>query len=141
MKISQVKTSFEAPRQTYQLKTSFRQLVGLEEKEKSGKKNLFSMYLFDECMYSPTSASNKKKLVPKEKIGQAQSKEVKFLLSPTRSRSRPCQSITLIYFHHPPIILNLFPFSLLVVLKNYRKALFYYRKQKYIEHKFIFAIT
>jgi len=104
------------------------------------------MCLFDECMYSPTPASNKNKLVPKEKklVKPSQKKsnfDFLLLCSNAPTKPRPCQSITFIYFHHPPIILKLFPFSLLVVPKYYRKTLFYYRKQKYIEQKFVFAIT
>jgi len=40
----------------------------------------------------------------------------KFSNSPTRPR--PCESITLIYFHHPPIIIKLISFSLLTVRKT-----------------------
>ena len=40
-------------------------------KRKGGEKNHFSMYLFDECRFSPTSTRNKNELPPKkEKIGQ-----------------------------------------------------------------------
>jgi len=49
-----------------------------EKRKRKKAINLCSMYLFDECMYSPTSVNNKNKLVPKGKTGQAFSKEVKF---------------------------------------------------------------
>ena len=103
-KRSQVKTSFEVPRQTYQLKTSLRRLVGLEEKREKNKRNPCSMYIFDECMYSLAFASNKNKLVPKGKFFKPSQKKSNFdfllLFSNAPTRPRPCQSITLIYFHH-----------------------------------------
>ncbi len=80
------------------------------------------MHLFDECMYAPTSASNKNKLAPKGKLVKPNLNKSNFdfllLFSNAPTRPRPCQSITLIYFHHPPTILKLLPFSLLVVLKT-----------------------
>jgi len=65
----------------------------------------------------------------KEKNGQNSSQrksnlEFLLLLSDAPEGPRPCQSINLNYFHHPPIIPKIFPFSFLVVLKYYRKALF-----------------
>jgi len=103
------------------------------------------MHLFDECMFSPTSARNKNKLVPKGNFVNPGQKKSNFdfllLCSNAPTRPRPCQSITLIYFHHPPIILKLLPFNFLVVLKKVQDALFYYKIQKYIEQEFVFAIT
>jgi len=95
------------------------------------------MHLFDESIYSPTSVSNKNKLVPKGKLVKPSQKKSNFdfllLCSNVPIGPRPCQSITLIYFHHAPIILKLLPFNSLVVLKNYKI-------EKYIEQKFVFAI-
>jgi len=105
-----------------------RWLVGLEEKREKNKINPYSMHLFDKCMYSPTSASNKNKLVPKGKLVKPSENKSNFdfllLLSNAPTRPRSCQSITLIYFHHPPIILKLLPFSLLAVLENYSMLYF-----------------
>ena len=96
-------------------------------------------------MYAPTSTSNKNKLVPKGKLVKPSEKKSNFdfllLCSNAPTRPRPCQSITLIYFHHPIITPKLLPLIFLVVSKHYRKNLFYYKKQKYIKHTFIFSIT
>lgn len=81
------------------------------------------MCLFDERMYSPkhlqatkTSWYQNKKLV---KPSQKKSNFGSLLLcSNAPTRPRPCQSITLIYFHHPPIILELYPFNFLSVLEE-----------------------
>lgn len=81
------------------------------------------MYLFDECRCSPTSTRNKNKLHQRKKeyIKPNQKKsnfDFLLLFSNAPTRPRPCQSITLIFFHHPPIILKLFPTNLLVFLKK-----------------------
>ena len=92
------------------------------------------MYLFDEFGCSPISISNKNKLAPKKrKIDQNSSQRksnLEFLLlcSEAPEGPSPCKSIILIYFHNPLIIPNILPLIFLV-LKYYRNALFYYRKQ------------
>lgn len=47
---------------------------------------------------------------------------------------RPCQSITIVHFQHPPIISKSFPFIFLTILKLYRKP-------KYIGHNFFYHIS
>ena len=103
------------------------------------------MYLSNECRCFPTSRSNKNKLAPKEKACQNSSQtKSNFDLFPlcldAPDRPIPCKSITLISFHHPPIIPKIFPLIFLIVLKCYKKALFCYRKPKYTKHKKIYII-
>jgi len=84
--------------------------------------------LLHACMYSPTSASNKNMLVPKGKLVKPSQKKSNFdfllIRSIAPTRPRPCQSITLIYFHHLSIILKLLPLIFLAILKNYRMLCF-----------------
>ncbi len=95
-------------------------------------KNICSMYLSRECRCSPTSTSNKNKLATKRKVDHNPSQnksnfDFLLLCSNAPTRPRPFQPITLIYFHHPPIIPKVFPFIFLVVLKCYMKVLFFYK--------------
>jgi len=64
------------------------------KKRKKNKRNPCSMHIFDKCMYSPTSASNKNKLVPKGKLVGPSEKKSNFdfllLFSNAPTRPRPC---------------------------------------------------
>jgi len=121
-------------------------LWGLEEKNKKNKKifapciSLMNAGPLHHLQATKTSYNQNKK---NSQNSSQMNSNLDFLLLclDALEGPRPWKYVTLIYFYHPLIVPRNFPFILIIVLKYYMKALFYYRKQKYIVQKIIFVIS